>query len=449
MIDRFRALPMTRSAVLAGRTTADAVRNLFVLALMTGVATAIGFRFHAGTSAALVAVGLAVAVGVAFSWIFALLGLVVRDSESAGIGGLLAVIPLIFTSSIFVPVATFPGWLQAFAKVNPITVIVDALRVLCLGGPTATPVWHALAWVGGLLAVSVPAAVLSATGGPRPHEHSVLRSRASYGGIMSREQVDVLVVGAGPTGLCLAAALAAHGVRPRLIDRAHDRAHESRALAIQPRTLEVLAGLGITAQLVECGNRTVQLRLHARGHETAAPLFDFGLADTAYPYLLFLSQAETERIVGENLSAAGIAVERGVELTGLTPERGSVTATLRHPDGRTETVDGRLRDRLRRRTQQRADRWRASPSRAAPTHRPSCWPMPKPTASDPTRPTRSWRIRACCSSFHSAHPPAGGCWSCARPATSPRPTPRSPSTRSKRSPTPTRTARSGCMTRCG
>ena len=160
MTDRFRALPMTRSAVLAGRTTADAVRNLFVLALMTGVATAIGFRFHAGTSAALFAVGLAVATGVAFSWIFALLGLLVRESESAGIGGLLAVIPLIFTSSTFVPVATFPGWLQAFAKVNPITVIVDALRALCLGGPTATPVWQAMAWIGVLLAVTVPVAVL-------------------------------------------------------------------------------------------------------------------------------------------------------------------------------------------------------------------------------------------------------------------------------------------------
>jgi ABC-2 type transport system permease protein/oleandomycin transport system permease protein len=160
MIDRFRALPMSRSAVLAGRTTADAVRNLFVLALMTGVASAIGFRFHAGPAAALGAIGLALAVGIAFSWIFALLGLLVHDPESAGIGGLLAVIPLIFTSSTFVPVATFPGWLQAFAKVNPITVTVDALRALCLGGPTATNVWQALAWLGGLLVVTVPAAVL-------------------------------------------------------------------------------------------------------------------------------------------------------------------------------------------------------------------------------------------------------------------------------------------------
>jgi ABC transporter DrrB family efflux protein len=160
MVDRFRALPMTRSAVLAGRTNADAIRNLFVLALMTGVATTIGFRFHAGPTAALAAVGLALAIGVAFSWIFALLGLLVRDPESAGIGGLLAVIPLIFTSSTFVPVATFPGWLQAFAKINPITVTVDALRALCLGGPTATTVWRAAAWIGSLLAVTVPAAVI-------------------------------------------------------------------------------------------------------------------------------------------------------------------------------------------------------------------------------------------------------------------------------------------------
>jgi ABC transporter DrrB family efflux protein len=159
MIDRFRALPMARSAVLAGRVTADAVRNLFVLTLMTGVAATIGFRFHAGPTAALAAIGLALAVGVAFSWIFALLGLYVRDPESAGIGGLLAIIPLIFTSSTFVPVATFPGWLQAFAEVNPITVTVDALRVLCLGGPTTGQVWPAVAWIGWLLAITVPAAV--------------------------------------------------------------------------------------------------------------------------------------------------------------------------------------------------------------------------------------------------------------------------------------------------
>nr|WP_218579252.1 ABC transporter permease [Phytohabitans houttuyneae] len=109
MIDRFRALPVARSAVLAGRVAADTVRNLFVLALMTGVGYAIGFRFHAGPAAAAAAIGLALCVGIAFSWVFALLGLLVRDPEAAGTGGLLAVIPLIFTSSTFVPVATFPA----------------------------------------------------------------------------------------------------------------------------------------------------------------------------------------------------------------------------------------------------------------------------------------------------------------------------------------------------
>jgi ABC-2 type transport system permease protein/oleandomycin transport system permease protein len=160
MIDRFRALPMARSAVLAGRTVADAVRNLFVVALMIGVGSAIGFRFHAGWPAALAAVALALAVGVVFSWINALVGLLVRDAEAAGLGGLFAVIPLVFTSSTFVPIATMPGWLQAFAEVNPITVTVDALRALCLGGPTAGPVGQALAWMLGLLAVTGPAAVI-------------------------------------------------------------------------------------------------------------------------------------------------------------------------------------------------------------------------------------------------------------------------------------------------
>jgi len=159
MIDRFRALPMARSAVLTGRAIADAIRNLFVLGLITAVGAAIGFRFHAGPTAALAAIGLALGVGLAFSWINALLGLLVRDAESAGLAGLLGVIPLIFTSSTFVPVATMPGWLQAFAKVNPVTVTVDALRVLCLGGPTTRPVLQALAWIVGLLLLAGPAAV--------------------------------------------------------------------------------------------------------------------------------------------------------------------------------------------------------------------------------------------------------------------------------------------------
>ena len=158
MIDRFRSLPIPGSAVLAGRVAADALRNLFVTGLMIAVGTAAGFRFHAGPAAAVAAVAFAVATGVAFSWLNLLLGLAVRDPESAGLAGLFPVIILFFTSSTLVPIATMPGWLQAFAKANPLTVITGALRALCLGGPTTRPVIEAAAWLAGLLAVTIPAA---------------------------------------------------------------------------------------------------------------------------------------------------------------------------------------------------------------------------------------------------------------------------------------------------
>jgi ABC transporter DrrB family efflux protein len=159
MVDRFRSLPMARSAVLAGRTLSDTVRNLFVVGLMLLVGTLVGFRFHAGIGPALGAVALALAFGLAFSWISAFIGLSVRDVESAQAAGFVWVFPLVFASSAFVPVASMPGWLQAFAKANPITNTVDALRVLCLGGPTARPVLQALAWIAGILLVFVPLAV--------------------------------------------------------------------------------------------------------------------------------------------------------------------------------------------------------------------------------------------------------------------------------------------------
>jgi 2-polyprenyl-6-methoxyphenol hydroxylase-like FAD-dependent oxidoreductase len=158
---------------------------------------------------------------------------------------------------------------------------------------------------------------------------------------MSDDPVDVLVVGAGPTGLTLAAQLAAHGIRPRLVDRSRDRVHESRALAIQPRTLEVLAGLGITDRLVALGNAAVQLRLHVRHREVAMPLFDIGLTDTAYPYLLFLSQAETERILADHLTTKGITVERGVALSSLRSGHDAVAAMLRHDDGSDGQISAR------------------------------------------------------------------------------------------------------------
>lgn len=153
--------------------------------------------------------------------------------------------------------------------------------------------------------------------------------------------LDVLVVGAGPTGLALAAELRRYGVRFRLVDRAPDRVHESRALAIQPRTLEVLAGLGVTGRLVEHGNRTVQLRLHTGRRTVSMPLFDIGLDDTVYPYLLFLSQAETERVLVEHLARHGVRPERGTELVGLEQDADGVTCRLRVAGSGEETVTAR------------------------------------------------------------------------------------------------------------
>lgn len=152
---------------------------------------------------------------------------------------------------------------------------------------------------------------------------------------------DVLVVGAGPTGLTLAAQLAACGAGVRIVDGQHDRVHESRALAIQPRTLEVLAGLGLAETLVDRGNPGVALRLHARGRTVGVPLFDIGLADTAYPFLLFLSQATTESVLGDHLAGRGVTVERGVELTDLDQRPDHVSCTVAHADGHVEQVDAR------------------------------------------------------------------------------------------------------------
>jgi daunorubicin resistance protein C len=172
MIDRFRSLPMARSAVLGGRTIGDSVRNLFVVLLMTAVGYAIGFRFQNGFANAVLAILITVAFGFAFSWISANIGLRIRDVESAQAASFIWIFPLVFASSAFVPIATMPGWLQPIAKVNPITITVNAVRSLTLGqlpapvakfvglqGSTFTHVWQALAWIAGLLLVFVPLAI--------------------------------------------------------------------------------------------------------------------------------------------------------------------------------------------------------------------------------------------------------------------------------------------------
>jgi ABC-2 type transport system permease protein/oleandomycin transport system permease protein len=156
IIDRFRSLPMARSAVLAGRTMGDAVRNAAVVLLMTLVGMLVGFRFHAGFIPAVGALLLAVGFGFAFSWISATIGLAVHDVESAQTAGFVWIFPLTFASSVFVPLQSLPGWLQAFARANPITNAANALRALTQGGPTVRPVLYTLAWIVGLLVVFVP-----------------------------------------------------------------------------------------------------------------------------------------------------------------------------------------------------------------------------------------------------------------------------------------------------
>ena len=159
LIERFRSLPMARSAVLAGRTLADLVRNVFVIILMAVVGFAVGFRVHTGPLGFLAGVGVMLLFAFALSWVFAIVGLAARNAETAQAMSFPMLIPLVFASSAFVPVQSMPGWLQAFAEHQPVSAAVDAARALMIGGPTAGQVTAALAWSLGILAVFAPLAV--------------------------------------------------------------------------------------------------------------------------------------------------------------------------------------------------------------------------------------------------------------------------------------------------
>jgi ABC-2 type transport system permease protein/oleandomycin transport system permease protein len=132
VIDRFRSMPMARSAVLIGRTAADLVRNVLIIVLMIGVGYIIGFRFQAGVAQALTCIALVSAFGLALSWIFAFVALTVRSAEAAQSAGFVILFPLVFASSVFVPVSSQPSWLQTFSKVSPVTLTANAARSLAL-----------------------------------------------------------------------------------------------------------------------------------------------------------------------------------------------------------------------------------------------------------------------------------------------------------------------------
>src|SRR5919197_1376721 len=159
LLERFRSLPMARSAVLAGRTMADLVRNILVVALMTGVGFAVGFRIHNGVGGLFAGMLLVLLFGYTMAWVFATLGLAVGDPESAQAAAFPVLAPLVFASSAFVSVDTMPGWLQPFAHHQPVSVKASAVRALVLGGPTATYLWQSLAWMAGILLIFAPMAV--------------------------------------------------------------------------------------------------------------------------------------------------------------------------------------------------------------------------------------------------------------------------------------------------
>ena len=132
---------------------------------------------------------------------------------------------------------------------------------------------------------------------------------------LSQGEMDVLVVGAGPTGLTMAAELAARGVGCRIVDKTPVRSGRSRALVIHARSLELLQKMGIADELVTLGRRTLKVTPFVGGRPAAnLELGDIGVDDTPYPFLLFVSQAETERMLEKHLEGLGVKVERPVEL---------------------------------------------------------------------------------------------------------------------------------------
>jgi ABC transporter DrrB family efflux protein len=153
LVDRFRSLPMARSAVLAGRTLADIATNSLSIAVMIGVGVIAGFSFDAPAAHIVAGLLLLLLWGYAFSWVFAFVGITSSSPESSQAIGFIVIFPLTFVSSAFVPVDSMPAALQTFAEVNPFTVVVDAIRSLFLGIPAGNNVWGAVAWSLGIAAL--------------------------------------------------------------------------------------------------------------------------------------------------------------------------------------------------------------------------------------------------------------------------------------------------------
>jgi ABC-2 type transport system permease protein/oleandomycin transport system permease protein len=156
LIDRFRSLPIARSAVIGGRIAADGVRIVWSALIMTGFGLALGFRFHGGVAGALGALIIVSAFGLTMCWPMAFIGVTAKGPESVNTWGFMIILPLTFLSSAFVPTDTMPSWLRAIADANPITAVIDATRGLMLGGPVTGPVTRTVLWLVAITVVFAP-----------------------------------------------------------------------------------------------------------------------------------------------------------------------------------------------------------------------------------------------------------------------------------------------------
>jgi ABC-2 type transport system permease protein/oleandomycin transport system permease protein len=159
LIDRFRSLPMARSAVLMGRTLADLLRNVFVLLLMSVVGFLVGWRIHTNFWGYLGAVLITLAFSYSLSWVFAIIGLTTKNAETTQAASFPILAVLVFASSAFVPVASMPSWLQPWAENQPVSVVIDAARALTIGGPTLEACLKAIGWIIVIVAACAPLAV--------------------------------------------------------------------------------------------------------------------------------------------------------------------------------------------------------------------------------------------------------------------------------------------------
>ncbi|MGA2286075.1 MAG: ABC transporter permease [Dehalococcoidia bacterium] len=159
LLERFRSLPMSRAAVLAGRTVAELGRNALVVALMLIVGFAVGWRPHADPQSFILAIALVLLFGYVFSWVFAGVGLLTRDPEAAQAAAFPVLAILVFASSAFVPTSTMPGWLRLYAERQPVSVTISAVRALFLGGSASADVVKTVGWMAGILVVFAPLSV--------------------------------------------------------------------------------------------------------------------------------------------------------------------------------------------------------------------------------------------------------------------------------------------------